>query len=344
MADLNPYRRGARLFAFLCYLFAGFIMVVGVFFTLGAATADLSKLPMPPGTTNRGMAVLQACTFLTIAVMAVAVGWRIQALLGRRFLGDKLVARSAVGCLTTGSVGCGLWALLSACSMLVIGRMVIENQQVGVVPSNFGEVVIGASGFILAICVMLAVAWFISANFTELSPEERRLAYQGYLNDVQPRLHKMGEAAVQSFVEGRTLEVLTKLNPPLKRTLLEFLGEHDLLTGISRVRLNGADFRRVDLRSIRLPRADLSEVDLTRAVLAESALFGASLQNARLRGVDLTSANLQDANLRQADLTDAVLDKTILSGSNLTGARVSSLQLDQARLKQTIRPDGRVSD
>jgi uncharacterized protein YjbI with pentapeptide repeats len=339
MAELNPYRQGARIFAFLCYVVAGLVVVAGVFFTLGGATADLSTLPVAPGTTNLSMAIIAACTFLVFAVLVVAVGWQIQELFGRRHLGDKLVARSAVGCLRGCGLGCGLWSLLSACITLATGRFIVTNQ-----PAGIGDVLVGCSGFFLVICILLAVAWFISANFTELNQAERQIAFQDYLKDVRPRLPRMGEFEVRSFVEGRTLEVLAKLDLPLKRKLLEFLGENDLLTGPSRVRLRGTDFRRVDLRSIRLPRADLSEVDLRQASLADAHLFEVDLQKARLNGADLARANLQDANLRQADLSDTVLDKTVLTGADLMGATVPPQQLQRARLKKTIMPDGRASD
>ena len=326
MAEPNPYRRGARVFAFACYVTAGFVALAGVFFTLAAATVDLSTLPLPRGTTNLGVAVMNACTFLVAVVMVVAVGWLTQALFGGRRLGDKLAAKSAVGCLRMGGLGCGLWSLLSACITLATGRLLATDQ-----PAGVGEVLVGASGPFLVVCLVLAVAWFIAANFTELSAAERRIAYQGYRNDVQPRLHKVGEPEARSFVEDRTLEVLAKLDPPLKGRLLGFLGECGLLAGPSRIRLRRADFRRVDLRSIRLPRADLSEFDLTQACLADGFLFGVDLQKAKLKGADLTRANLQDANLRQADLSGAVLDGTVLTGADLTGATVSPEQLQRAR-------------
>jgi hypothetical protein len=227
--------------------------------------------------------------------------------------------------------------LLSAGCILLTGKLLSTNQ-----PAGLLEVFVGTSGFILAIIVMQAVAWFISVNFAHLKPEERRRIYQAYLDAQQPRLHNLADPATRTSVQEQTMEVLEKLDAPLKGTLLGFLSESGLLTGPARIVLHNADFSRVDLRSISLPHADLREINLEQANLEGAILFKVNLHKANLRHADLSYANLQGANLRQADLTEAVLEKTNLSDVDLTKANVTPGQLERARLKNTTSPDGTV--
>jgi hypothetical protein len=339
MAEPNPRRQVARVFAFVCYIAAGFVLLAGVLFTLAAATVSMQELqqaggPMPhllEGVTNLRMAIMMASMFVIIALMIVLVGWRVQRLFGQQHRQEKLVAKSSVGCLRLGSLGCGLWALPSLFTALITGTFLPGGEVVG--PK---EIFVGLSGFMLAIILMMAIAWFISANFLRLTLEEGRRAYHAYLSRVQPKLHGLADPAMRAYVQEQTMEVLTKLDPTLKRNLLDYLSESGVLSGDTRIVLHGVDFRRVDLRTISLPHADLRGTNLEEANLQGALLFEANLYKATLKKANLSRANLQGADLRQADLTDAVLDGTNLRGANLTGAIVTPTQLKQTRLERQI--------
>jgi hypothetical protein len=270
---------------------------------------------------------MMASVFIIITLMIVLFGWRVQSLFGQRHRKEKLGAKSAVGCLRLGSLGCGLWALPSLFTALITGKLLATGEQVG-----FIDILVGMSVFVLAIILMMSIAWFISVNFARLKPEERRRAYQSYLELVEPSLPRLADPETRDFVQEQTMEVLTKLDATLKSTLLDYLSQAGLLTGNTRILLNNADFRRVDLRSISLPRADLREINLEQAKLQGAFLFEANLYKARLKKADLRRANLQGANLQQADLTGAMLEGTNLRGANRMGTIITSRQLAQARL------------
>ncbi|MCA1565916.1 MAG: pentapeptide repeat-containing protein [Acidobacteria bacterium] len=326
MAEQNPHRRIGRTIAFSCYILAGLVLLSGVFFTLAAATIDISQLPLKD-ITNQRLAIMNASIFMIITLMIVLFGWRVQSLYGQRHREQKLVAKSAVGCLRLGSLGCGLWALPSTLTALATGTLLVNGAPTGVV-----DMFVGLSGFILAIILMLSVAWFISANFTSLKPEECRRAYQEYLELVEPSLPRLADPETRAYVQEQTLVVLTKLDTTLKSTLMEYLNRSGLLTGETRILLRNADFRHVDLRSLSLPRADLREVNLEDAKLQGAILFEANLYKAKLKKADLRRANLQGANLQQADLTGAMLEGTNLRGANTHGMTVTPGQLKQARM------------
>lgn len=328
MADPNPHRGKARVIAFVCYVLAGFVLVAGTFFTLAAATMELTA-PGLEGVTNARMAVMVASIFAIIALMISLSGWRIQRLFGQPRRQEKLAARSAVGCLRLGSLGCGLWALPSTFTVLLTGKMLATGEHAGL-----REIFIGTSGFVLVIILMLSVAWFISANFVRPSLEEGRRAYREYLNRVQPRLSGLADLATRAYVQEQTMEILAKSDSATKSVLLEYLSKAGLLTGATRITLQGADFRGTDLHSINLPRADLHGINLEQAKLQDAFLFEADLKGARLNRADLSRANLQGADLRTADLTDAVLDGANLGGANLEGAFVTPAQLGRARPNQ----------
>src|SRR5215213_2743478 len=160
MAELNPHRRVARIFAFSCYILAGLVLVSSVFFTLAAATVDISPMPSLKDVTNARLAIMVASMFVIIALMIALLGWRIQRLFGQRHRKEKLVAKSTVGCLRLGSLGCGLWALPSTLTALTTGVMLATGEPVGIT-----DIFVGLSGFILAIILMQSVAWFVSTNF-----------------------------------------------------------------------------------------------------------------------------------------------------------------------------------
>lgn len=336
MAELNPHRELARTFAFVSYVFAGLVLVVGVFFTIGAMLADRSELAQA-GFTNERLAVLAASMFLMFSVMIVLLGWRVQRLFGQQRRKDKLAAKSAVGCLRLGSLGCGLWAILVAACILITGRLLTTGE-----PAGWRELFVGASGPILAIFLMVAVAEFISRNFASLNAKERRRAYDAYQHAIQPYLMNLAAPEARTYVQEETIEVLQKLDNSLKSTLLVFLFQSGLLSGDWRLSLRGVDFQRVDLSSINLPRADLHGINLGHAILRGTSLFKVNLQGVKLNHADLTGAILYEADLREADLQKAclreidfggaLLQGANLSGADLTGAKLTPEQRNQTRL------------
>jgi hypothetical protein len=331
MAESNPHRKVARTFAFACYVLAALVLIASVFFTLAAATMDISQLKLE-GMTNLRMVAMVASPFLIVSLMIVLVGWRVQSLFGQHRRKDKLAAKSAVGCLRLGSLGCSLWAVLAAVSILLTGKVMTTGQ-----PAGLRELFVLWSGVLLVVSLMLAVSWFISVQFAVLNPKERLRAYDAYQDTIRPYLFRLAEVEARAFVQEQTIEVLEKLDNSLKSILLEFLGRSGLLSGDTRLSLQDADFRRVNLGSINLPRADLHGINLERAILRDAVLFKANLQKARLKCADLSRANLQEADLRQANLTGAVLEETNLDDADLTATKLTPAQRNQARLK-TILP------
>jgi uncharacterized protein YjbI with pentapeptide repeats len=330
MDELNPHRQIARIFAFVCYVLAGLMLGVGAFFTIASAMMDTSKFRLE-GETNQGMATMMGSMFAIITLIVALFGWRVQKLFGQQRRNDKAAAKCAVGCLRLGSLGCALWILPSTLSMLMTGKMLSTNQPVGA-----REIFVGISGSIFATLFMLAIAWFISANFARLNSEDRQRAYRAYQDAIRPYLTRLAEPGARTSVQERTMDVLEKLDTSLKASLLVFLGQSGLLSGDTRLTLQDADFRCVDLSSINLPRADLRGINLGQAVLRDAILFKANLQGAKLTNADLTRANLQEADIRQANLTGAVLEDTDLSDANLTGTRLTPEQRNQARLTETF--------
>jgi Pentapeptide repeats (8 copies) len=335
---MNPHRQTANVIAFLCYILTAVVLFVGTLSTLAAALTDPSQLPVG-GVNSRELAMIVATPFVTVAVMLGLFGRRVQTLFGRPYRQERPGTKMTVGCLRLGSVGCGLWAVLAAVITLVTGKLVATGD-----PAGAREIFIGSTGFILVIALMLSIAWFVSANYAQLKPEERERAYQSYRAALRPRLHRLAEPETRTFVQEQTLLVLGKLDAPLKSAMLIFLSESGLLKGETRVALRDADFRGVNLSSYSLPQADLRGVDLRRAVLQGTMLFEGDLREAKLREADLSRAELQGADLRRADLTGAVLETTNLRGADLTGAKVTHGQLKHARLDGTTTlPDGKKS-
>lgn len=333
MAEPNPHRQIARTVAFLCYLLTGCVLLMGAIATILAAIVDPSIPQVIPilnkpavKMTNLQMAIMVLSWFVSVALMIALCGWRIQSLFGREHRQEKLVAKSAVGCLRLGGLGCVLWVVPGLLPIFMTGKILTTGE-----PAGFKEALIVSPAFVIPIVLMLSIAWFISATFLRLTLEEGRRAYRTYLDRVQPRLAGLADPATRAYVQEQTLDVLTKLDTTLKRALLDYLSESGVLNGDTRIVLHGADFRRVDLRTISLPHADLRETNLEDANLQGAFLFEANLHKATLKRADLSRANLQGADLQQADLTDAVLDGAKLIGANLTGTIVAPHQLQQAR-------------
>jgi uncharacterized protein YjbI with pentapeptide repeats len=328
MIETNPHRRTARVFAFLCYIVAGLVFCVSMFFILAAANIDLTQMRGVEGVTNTRMTIMISSVFGIVILMIILLGWRVQRLFGQHSRQEKPGARAAVGCLRLGSLGCGLWALPTAFSILTTGKVLSTGE-----PAGIQDLFIGASGFIVATVLMLSIAWFISANFVRLNAEERRGVYQSYINLVQAQSLRIGDPETRAHIQAHTIDVLKKLDPTLKSTLLQDLSKSNLLTGNTRIVLSNSDFRRVDLCLSSLPEADLREINLEEARLEGAMLAKVNLSKAKLKRCNLTRARLQGANLQQADLTEAVLSEAKLRGANLSGAVLKRANLSGANLQ-----------
>jgi len=327
MTDANPHRALARGVAFTCYVLAGVVVIASIPFLLGAGTMDLSTSGIK-NVTNTRMVIMVGSTFSIIVVMIVLLGWRVQRLYGQERRPEKLAAKSAVGCLKLGSVGCALWCLPTTITVLVTGRLLSDGQ-----PAGLQDIFIGCSMFVIAIILMRSVAWFISSNFGSLSSDERRHAYQAYLNSIQIILPAIAEPETRAYIHEQTLLLLPKLDPTLKSTLLEDLSKSKLLTGNTRIELNNKDFRKVDLTAGSLPHADLREINFEEAKMPGAMLFRVNLSKANLKKSDLSRARLQSANLWQADLTDAVLKEAKLRDANLAETTLRRANLSHANLQ-----------
>jgi uncharacterized protein YjbI with pentapeptide repeats len=328
MLETNPHRRIARVFAFLCYIIAGFVLCSSTFFILAAAKMDLTQMRGIEGVTNTRMTVMISSVFGIIILLIILLGWRVQRLFGQHRHQEKPAARAAVGCLRLGSLGCGLWALPTSLSILFTGRVLSTGE-----PAGIQDLFVGASGFIVATLLMLSIAWFISANFVRLNAEERAGVYQSYINMVQAQSLRMADPETRAYVQAHTIDVLRKLDPTLKSALLQDLSKSNLLTGNTRIVLGNADFRRVDLCLSSLPEADLRELNLEDARLEGALLAKVDLTRAKLKRSNLSRARLQEASLQQADLTEAVLTEAKLRGANLSKAVLKSANLSHANLQ-----------
>lgn len=328
MMEVNPHRRLARIFAFLCFVFSGFLACVSIFFILAAANMDLTQMRGLEGVTNARMTVMMGCVFGIWIFMIALLGWRIQKVFGQNHRTEKPVARAAVGCLRLGGLGCGLWALPTALGIIFTGHVLATGE-----PAGVQDMFVGASGFIVAITLMLSISWFISANFVRLTEQERKRAYQSYLDLVQAHLPTVAEPETRASLQDQTFYVLPKLDQTLKGTLLEDLSKSKLLTGSTRIVLRDADFRRADLCLSDLPEADLHGINLEEARLEGALLFKVNLHNARLKKCNLSRTRLQEANLQHADLTEAVLKDAKLRAANLNGAILKRANLSQANLQ-----------
>jgi uncharacterized protein YjbI with pentapeptide repeats len=344
MIEMNPYRRLARTIAFICYTVAGAVFCLGIFLTLVAATQDISYIPEAKGMSNAQFATMIGALFAVWTVMITLLGWRVQRVFGQHRRTEKPIGTAAVGCLRLSSLGCVLWSLPGALGIIFSGQVLTTGKPIGI-PDLFVAVTIIA----ITITLMLSVAWFISANYLYPNNHERKHVYQTYLNGVQGELSRMADPETRARLQDQTLYVLTKLDQPLKGTLLKDLSESNLLTGSARIVLRNADFRGADLSLSDLPEADLREINLEEARLEGALLFKVNLYKARLKKCNLSRARLQEANLQEADLTEAVLNeaklraanlhRTILIKANLQGANLQQANLRYANLEGAVLKD-----
>jgi hypothetical protein len=260
MIERNPHRRNARIFAFICYVVAGLLLCASIFPILAAATMNMREVPGAEHVTNAGMTAMISTLFAVLIVMFVLLGWRVQRVFGQKRRTEKPIPRGAVGCLRLASLGCGLWALPGGLGIIVSGKILSTGE-----PAGIQDLFVGASGFIIAITLMLSVAWFFNKYFVTLNPQDRKRIYQEYLNLLHAELPRIADPEIRADLQERTFDLLPKLDDTLKSALLEDPSKTRLLTGSSRIVLDNTDFRGVDLRLSNLPEADLREINLEQA-------------------------------------------------------------------------------
>ena len=327
MIEVNPYRKMARTFAFICYVVAVAVFGLGVLLSFVALTMPMDHIQIE-GITNRHMAIMSGNVFLICTLMVVLLGWRVQRVFGQHRRTEKPGPRATVGCLRLSSLGCLLWTVAGAFGFFFSGQFLTLGKSI-----SLGEWLVGVSGSIITSILLFSVSWFITATFVRLNDHERKRAYEEYLNDVQVELPRIADPETRAVLQKQTSYVLPKLDKTLKGILLKDLSKLKLLSGSTRIVLRKADFRGADLCSSDLPEADLREINLEEARLEGALLSRVNLYKARLKKCNLTQARLQEANLQQADLTEAVLTDAKLRAANLHGTILKKANLSQASLQ-----------
>ena len=188
-------------------------------------------------------------------------------------------------------------------------------------------------------------------------------ALQGYLDQMNNLLleHKLRDSKedseVRTLARARTVAVIQRLDSERNQTVIQFLGEADLIgNGESSISL----IDRVDLHDARLESVNLSGANLSGANLEDADLSGADLEDADLSGADLEGANLSDAwmkgvslicikypdcaDLRGADLRGAFLIGANLEDARLIGANLEDANLSGANLKHARLEDANLED
>ena len=346
MIEVNAYRRLARTFAFVCFVVAAVVFCIGVFCTLVVTSQNMSEIQAEAeAMTNAHFATIIGNLFGVLVLMITLLGWRVQRVFGQHRRTEKPVARAAVGCLQLSSIGCVLWIIPPGLlSIIFTGKHLTTAK-----PISVGEFFVGVVVLTIVTALILSVAWFISVNFVRLNDQERKHAYQTYLNDVQGVLPQTADPEIRAFLQQQTFYVLPKLDQTLKGTLLQDLRKLNLLNGSTRIVLRNADFRRIDLCSSDLPGADLREINLEEARLEGATLSKVNLHKARLKRCNLSQARLQEADLQEANLTEAVLigtrlraanlNRAILQNANLQGANLQEANLRYANLEGAVLKD-----
>lgn len=336
-SEMSPRKRRAFAVIYWCYATSVWALGMGAFFAIAASLIG-PPLPEFNNTPRLLLGLLGAAPFLILATLLLLFGRYVQTLFARRHPPRQIRDLMSVGCLKIGSLGCGLWAVLSTCTVLVTGGVLLATGK----QSSPGEILAALFTSFLMILMMLSAARLISEVSRHVKAENSRRAYRAYQDAVRPHLHEMAEPETRAFLQELTTEILGRLDATLKSTLLIFLGESGLLEGNARIVLDGADFSHINLASNSLPRTSLRGINFGQAMMEGCILFESDLRNAKLNNTELSYANLYGANLRQADLTGAVLEKTNLHDADLTEAKVTVAQLRWARLKNTVLPDGKV--
>jgi uncharacterized protein YjbI with pentapeptide repeats len=155
------------------------------------------------------------------------------------------------------------------------------------------------------------------------------------------------EEEIREIARVRTLTVLSRLDSPRIRGVLQFLHEASLIdknkhiidlhgANLSGAKLSGVNLCDADLRGVDLSGATLFVADLSESNLSESNLFTADLSGAKLSGVNLCDADLRGAYLGSVDLSKATLDGATLSKEDLHNANLNGAALRGANLRGAI--------
>ena len=154
-------------------------------------------------------------------------------------------------------------------------------------------------------------------------------------------------AEVRVVARAKILAAFRLIDPPRKRTLLQFLIEAQLVTrvfnrspllslrgaALDHASLGGAHLEGANLNGANLSGADLRDAYLEGANLTNTQMDAAHLESAHLEGhTFLSSANLENAHLENAHLSDADLHDAHLEGAYLRGAHLEGAHLEGAHL------------
>mgnify|MGYP001794516826 CR=1 FL=1 len=112
----------------------------------------------------------------------------------------------------------------------------------------------------------------------------------------------------------------------------------DKSKSLTRVNLQGADFRNACLYMANFGAADFRNANFSEGCILYSSDFtGADFRGANLQGTEFGDAILNAANFSGADLPNASFDCADAEAANFTGAT-----LEGAILHNTIMPDGSI--
>jgi hypothetical protein len=196
-------------------------------------------------------------------------------------------------------------------------------------------------------------------------------ALQSYLDQMSTLLIEhdlrtsLEGSEARTLARSRTLTILSRLDPPRRSRVLQFLLEAELVQRIEQtapaidlsganlssldvptknpvIDLSGANLSGVfvpadtnlsfaDLSGADLSEADLSTANISTAYLTATNLHNANLSRATLSYSDLTLADLRGADLRDVDLTLANLQDADLTNADLTGADLWRADLSDAK-------------
>ncbi|MBX3013620.1 MAG: pentapeptide repeat-containing protein [Caldilineaceae bacterium] len=330
----NPHKTLGRTFALFFCCLSGATLFLGAFFVVAAATVELAGLPL--GTfTNPQLAGVTAALFLIIALALLLTGRHIWRLWGHEQKPEKAGAQTTVGCLLISSLGCGLWAVLSAVITLLSGLMLMTGATAG-----WQDVLVASSGFVIAIIVMLLMAGYIQRFHVRLQPTEQEQALTNYVTNIQQKMSDLGIVESKAYVQTQTLALLPQLDANRKRTVIKFLYDLGCLRGAEAIQLNGANLRGVDLQKLELPQLNVQGADLQGANLQQANFGRANFHKANLRKANCSYSNFYQANLWAADLRQATLTGVDFKEANLTAATITLAQQRSVRsLENALMPD-----
>jgi len=337
---MNPHKRLGRTLAILCFALTGMLLFCGTFFVVTAATVDLTTLPLR-NVTNVQLAILTAATALIPALVALLMGYQIWRLWGGEQAQPKTGPRTAVSCLLTSSLGCGLWAILSATMSLLTGTLLTFNTS-GMTDRavSVQEILVGQSGSLIFILVILLIANYIWRFHVRLQPAEQEQIQIAYFADLALQSTQMDSREYKAYAQRQTVWLLPQIDAARKQAVVKYLYDAGLLRGHEAMQLSGANLKQVDLQKLELPNLNLQGADLQGANLQNSNFARANFHKANLRKANCSYSNFNQANLWAADLRQGNLTGVDFKEANLTAAKITAAQLKAVRsLENALMPD-----